>query len=395
MSAATLRLVLIVSCAHALVHVYEQSLPSVEKLIGEEFSVGPEVTGPLGTAWRIPFGAAALVAGWLADQFGSRRLLLVYLLGCSAMCVLAWNATSLPFVFATMFLMGSFASIYHPAGLALISHATDPSNRGRALGMHGVFGSLGIAAAPFLASLFFLNSSFSWRDYYALLAIPGVLCAVALWKGLRGPVQEESELSPNAVPSPNEEHWGAFFVLVAVGTMFGFIYAAFTHFLPRYLDTAGVRPTWMTQESFRTSLSAMVLVCGAVGQYVGGRLARPHRLYGLLTLVLFCNAPCLLWMAVAEGQARLVATCLLAFVHFMNQPVYNSLIAQLVPARHRSTGYGFSNMMCFGLGAFGPTFAGYTDSDWANYTTLGVIALVASGIAWQLGRWRHRTRLTS
>ena len=41
MSRATFQLVLLVSCAHAMVHVYEQSLPSVEQMIGEEFDVRP------------------------------------------------------------------------------------------------------------------------------------------------------------------------------------------------------------------------------------------------------------------------------------------------------------------------------------------------------------------
>ena len=41
MSRTTFQLVLLVSCAHAMVHVYEQSLPSVEQMIGEDFGVGP------------------------------------------------------------------------------------------------------------------------------------------------------------------------------------------------------------------------------------------------------------------------------------------------------------------------------------------------------------------
>ena len=59
MSPATFRLILLVSCAHALVHVFELSLPSVEQMIGGEFGVGKDRTGLLGTVWRIPFGLGA------------------------------------------------------------------------------------------------------------------------------------------------------------------------------------------------------------------------------------------------------------------------------------------------------------------------------------------------
>ena len=149
------------------------------------------------------------------------------------------------------------------------------------------------------------------------------------------------------------------------------------HFLPRYLDTAGLRPEDWTPASFRNALAAVVLACGAVGQGIAGRLCRPGRLELLLVLVLFGNVPPLLWMAFAEGPSRFVAACFLAVVHFMNQPVYNSLIAQHVPAPRRSLGYGFSNMMCFGIGAFGPYFAGQFVDDTAVYGGLAAVATAA------------------
>ena len=82
-----------------------------------------------------------------------------------------------------------------------------------------------------------------------------------------------------------------------------------------------------------------------------------------------------------------MAACTLAFVHFMQQPVYNSLIARFVSSRRRSLGYGFSNMMCFGIGALGPAFAGQVSAqNWATatYCSLAVLSLLAAGLTWQL-----------
>src|SRR5262245_21733570 len=136
MTPAVFRIVLLVSCAHAMVHVYEQSLPSAEQLNAGEFAVGTETTGSLGTVWRIPFGVGAVAGGWMADRWGSKRLLMVYLVGCTLACGFVWWAPDLRLLFIGMFLMGTFASIYHPAGLALVSHVTTPANRARALGWH-------------------------------------------------------------------------------------------------------------------------------------------------------------------------------------------------------------------------------------------------------------------
>lgn len=399
MSRDTFRLVLLVSLAHAMVHTFEHSLPAVEQMIGETFEVGKERTGGLGTIWRLPFGLGALLAGWLADRFGSKRMLIVYLIGCSTTAVAAWWAPSLSTLFGVMFAMGCFASIYHPAGLSLISRETTAETRGAALGWHGIFGSLGIAGAPFLAALIFSTGSVDWRSYFLLLTVPalviaGLITVSLVRKGdssatstLRTGDQDEplSRSSGNRSPEEQEDGtsseqeppipWRAFLTLVAAGAVSGFVYAAFLHFLPRYLDSAGLRPSDWSPESFRNALTTIALLCAAVGQGIAGRLARPGRLEKLLVFVLLGNVPPLVWMALADGTQRFIAACLLAFIHFMNQPVYNSLIAQMIPASRRSTGYGFSNLMCFGIGAFGPMTLGQIPDDRVAYGVLAGLAL--------------------
>ncbi|MCA9114683.1 MAG: MFS transporter [Planctomycetaceae bacterium] len=405
MDRAVFRLILLTSLAHALVHVLELALPGVEQLIGEEYGVGREWTGLLGTAWRMPFGMGALLAGWLADRYGSRRLLVIYLLGSAVTCAMAAWSTSLAMVFVSMFSMGCFASIYHPAGLSLISRETTAANRGQALGWHGIIGSIGIASAPFLAGVFFSTGQVTWRQYYLVLAVPAVGLAVLLHRTLRetdrhtdgsqqapaGQPASAGGASPDKLTNPvSEKRWPAFLVLVSVGALSGMIYGAFMHFLPRYLDGSGLQLRGAAPAGFRNLLAAVVLGCGIFGQAISGRLARPGSLEKQLAIVLLANVPCLLWMAAADGSARLWATCLLALVHFMNQPLYNSLIAQLVPRHRRSVGYGFSNMVSFGLGAFGPAWAGFAGSNEVVYGGLAVQALVSSGLCLVLARMTGR-----
>lgn len=378
---------MLISCAHALVHTFELALPAVEQMIGSEYGVGKSSTGALGMVWRLPFGLGAVLAGFLADRYGSRPLLIVYLLGCSLTAVLARWAPSFSILFVVMLAMGCFASIYHPAGLALISRETTPETRGSALGLHGIIGSLGIAGAPFGAMLLFSTGKLGWRDYYLVLTIPAMLIAVKLIVDeLRHRKEIREAVTVEVVDQPEEAAicWSRYLVLVSAGALAGFVYGAFMHFLPRYLDSAGLRPDDWTPASFRNALTAIVLAFGAIGQAVAGRLCRPGRLEYLLVLVLFGNVPPLLWMAFAEGPSRFVAACILALIHFMNQPVYNSLIAQHVPASRRSLGYGFSNMMCFGIGAFGPYFAGTAGEafgDTVVYGGLGAVAALAGAFA--------------
>jgi predicted MFS family arabinose efflux permease len=183
--------------------------------------------------------------------------------------------------------------------------------------------------------------------------------------------------------------WKRYGVLVTAGALSGFIYAGFMHFLPRYLDTAGLSAEGVSPEGMRNRLAALVLLCGVAGQSLAGKLAKPGRLEWLLAAIMFANAPLLVWMAVASGKWRIVATCSLALVHFMNQPVYNSLIAQYVPSHRRSLGYGFSNMAGFSLGGLGPAFAGYAATDMATYGGLAVSALLSGTVSLILVAYRR------
>ena len=396
MNSATLRLVLLISCCHCLVHVYEHSLASVEQLIvadsrfGVDSNAGKQVAGKLGTCLRLPFGLCALFAGWAADRFGSKRLLLVYLAGCSIAALLAWFAPKLGLLFVAMFFLGLFASIYHPAGVSLITHHTTPENRPMALGYHGIFGSAGIAAGPFLAGLV-LATGASWRQYYLLFSVPGILLAGLLMLRLAGGRNDFTETTSSSGAGHDEDDtcWLSYFTLMATTSLAGFVYAALLNFLPRYLGEAGLSIGNIPQESLRNYLAGAVLLLGMFGQYAAGRLARPTTLEPLMACAFFGAAPCVLWMAFAQGPARVWAAALFAPLFFMHQPLFNSLVAKYVPRRRRSLCYGLSFTLGFGFGSLGPTFAGYAKSDLLNYGILSIMLALSGTLALVLWRWNR------
>ncbi len=379
MTPTTLRLVLLVSCAHALVHVYELSFPSVELLVAKQYHVTKEVTGALGSCWRVPFGLGAMLAGWLVDRYGAKWLLTVYLLGCAGMSAVVWTGPSLNMLFGVMFTMGAFASIYHPAGLALISHETRPENRPMALGLHGMLGSLGIASAPLLAGVVLDYSDNNWQLYYLCLVIPGVVLAVVIATSLTEHHRQAVRTGDALPPSDDEStgHWRAFFLLTLAGTLNGFVYAALMNFLPRYLEG-------------RNLLAGAVLLVGILGQFTAGKVARHGALERQLATIMFTMVPLLLAMAFAEGAARFVAAGAVMFVQFMHQPVYNSLLATYVPRHRRSLGFGFSNTVAFGIGGLGAWVAGQTYNDHIIYSGLAGVVMLSALVVVGLARLRRR-----
>ena len=434
-----LRLVLLVSCSHAMVHLLEQSIASVELNVSADYGFSNAESGMLSAVFRFPYGAGAILAGLLADRVGLRRILVLYLAGASITCIAIGFCPSATVIYGLLFVLGCFASIYHPAGLALLANSTTVGERSRALGVHGVFGSTGIAAAPFFAGLALSIPSITWRSYYLLLAAISGLLAWMLWRFLQAmpgsaeakpapapaqpvpvattsathstsllPLSQTTSVARNGItPSvgnkPSAEasaeasaepitkgpmvivnavqpavvtslqKFPFIMLILSTGTM-GIVYGGFLHFLTRYLTESPE----LTQRISPSYFTAIALLCGAAGQYLAGWLARPARLPRLLALAYAGNAPLLWWMASAEGVDRLAATCLLAFVHFMNQPLYNSLLPEFIPPSQRSTWFGFSNMVGFGMGTVGAplvgSFADYTD----GYRWLAGISLIAA-----------------
>lgn len=376
------RLVVAVSCAHALVHVFELAFPSVEQLIAHDFDVGKRQMGIVASCFRVPFGGFAILAGWLVDRYGPRRILNVYMVGCGLAALGVSQSQTLPAMYVSMLSLGTLASLYHPAGLAYLSIEVPRDSRPRALGLHGILGSAGIGAAPFVAGAA-LSVGIGWQGYYAGLALVGVGLGLAfLAESLVR--RRRHARHPTAAMLPEQlgaARWKSFFIVTAFGTLNGFIYAAYLTFLPRYLDAAGT--AWFSSRLAAEGnfLTGLVLLCGMFGQYLGGRTARHGWLEWTLAGVALGTVPFLIAMALVHGAPRLVAAAGFAVVHFMAQPVYNTLIAEYVPRRRRSVGYGFSFMMTFGVGGLGSAFAGFADRwagpDYGDRYTYGALALTA------------------
>lgn len=436
MDRKTFRLVLLVSCCHALVHVYEQSFSSVEQLIADAFGVSQATTGLLGTSFRLPFGLCALAAGWLADRWGQKAMLVVYLVGCGLTSLFLFSVGktaaltgNIAILFVALPILGLFASIYHPAGLALIAQRTTPENRPLSLGYHGILGSLGIAAGPLFAS-WVLYSGGSWQSFYLALSVPGIVLALVVFFGLRddvhaveartpasegagsalpltnshagfelqvddrhraarGPADGDSlgaqETAPPSHASLSEEKpaWSHYFLLITATTLAGFVYSAVMTFLPRYLDDSGLFPH-LTRETVRNILSGAVLLLGMIGQYTAGRWATPRTLERMLAGVFWASLPLLIVMGAVSGIWRVWAAAVFMPVFFMHQPLYNSLVAKYVPQRRRSMAYGLSFTLSFGGGSIGPAVIGFLQAGsgpYGNLVSYGVLAMTIGAAA--------------
>jgi FSR family fosmidomycin resistance protein-like MFS transporter len=127
-----------------------------------------------------------------------------------------------------------------------------------------------------------------------------------------------------------------------------------------------------------TLIATAVYVLGIFGQALGGRVADRHSLKWSY-FIFFCAAlPFVLASAFLENALLIPAAGMFVLFAVGIQPVENSLLAFLTPARWRSMSYGIKFTLTFGAGSFAVQIVGAVQS---SYGISSVIILVAGFLA--------------
>ncbi|OTF09256.1 MFS transporter [Halorubrum sp. SD612] len=403
MDAAERRIVTFTAGSHGLVHTYELSIPILLTVWVGEFSTTAAALGVVVTLGYGLFGVGALPGGILVDSFGSKPLILACLAGMAGSFLLVSLAPTLPVLAAAIAVWGLTASVYHPAGLSLLSTSVD--QRGTALGYHGIGGNLGIALGPLATALLLL--AFDWRLVTAALALPAVAVAaygltvdvdgagadaadapepgVASDDGTKGEVSLSSILSDTRLLIA-----GGFLIVFAFVTFSGLYYRTFLTFLPDLLgdvlgglvDVQLVDPSSPYADQFDVGryLYVAVLTVGVFGQYLGGRIAdRVPPEWGLMALMGVLSALALLFIPATGTVATFVAVSLaLGVALFTVQPLSQATVAAYSPSEARGLSFGYTYVGIFGIGALGSTLAGTVLTRAGPRELFVVLALIAA-----------------
>jgi len=122
------------------------------------------------TGYTLTLAALILVAGWLSDRWGRRRVLLTGLIWFTLASVLCADAPGIRWLIAARALQGIGGALMTPASLAIIEATFDPGDRTRAIGTWAGFSGVSAAIAPFVAG--WLLEARSWRAIF-LINVPG------------------------------------------------------------------------------------------------------------------------------------------------------------------------------------------------------------------------------
>ena len=370
-----------VTVGHAMVHLYELSIPILMTIWLLEFSLTAALLGTAVAVGYGLFGIGALPGGLLVDRYGARRLVAACLVGMGLSFLVLRFADGIVGVALALSLWGISASVYHPAGLTLISNGV--KERGRGFAYHGMAGNIGIAGGPLLTAILLLF--FGWRTVVVLLAVPALIAAVAGLSTEFDPTAalngETTQKGPTG-PTTLSEFFGetrrifsvSFLFVFVVVSLNGLYYRGMLTFLPDLLgeflfSTVGeIRPGVFAADSpigetFDAAqyLYAGLLTVGIGGQYLGGlltELVEPDRgltgTLGLLTVIALGFVP-----ATRFGLWGLLAvSALLGFALFTTQPLVQATIATYSRPDSRGLSFGYTYLAIFGIGALGAAVIG-------------------------------------
>src|SRR5690349_15000944 len=101
------------------------------------------------------------MTGWLARNFGRKRLLMASVGGFTLSSLLCGLAPNLPLLVAFRLIQGATGGAMQPLSQAILLEAFPPEQRGKAMGFWG----LGIVVAPILGPVLggWLTDTYSWR----------------------------------------------------------------------------------------------------------------------------------------------------------------------------------------------------------------------------------------
>jgi MFS family permease len=335
--------------AHFFDHFFLLVFPTAVIAIESDWNLSYGEALAMGTSMYVAFAIATLPAGWLGDHVDRRILITVFFLGCGASSIFTGLATGAGGIATGLALLGAFAAIYHPVGMALVIELAQ--RPGRALAVNGVFGNMGLAGAALLTGL--LTAKFGWRTAFIVPGVIAVMVGVAYaLQNIRGQssLQDGHTESRDAFVGVAKRSQIRVFAVVIVSAIFGgAVFNAVTMTLPKLFDE---RLLFSDIDLSQVGgYTALVFGVAAFAQLPVGNLLDRFGARPILVGLLVPQIALLALLATTQGAAVIPVAMLLVLVMFAEVPVTSWLLGHYVAPNWRARAFSVEYILSLGLGA--------------------------------------------
>ncbi len=389
---------LLLNIGHFLDHLFTLVFATVAALaLHREWGIGYAQLLAYATPGFFAFGFFALPAGWLADKWSRDGMMCIFFIGIGFAAVFTGFASYPLQISLGLLLIGIFAAIYHPVGLAIVTMRW--SDTGRRIATNGVWGNLGVASAALITG--YLIDHGGWRMAFILPGIlsitVGLTYLVLRWDGIRAEhsTPKAAATAQNSVLSQSHRK-----LLVRVSTIIflttavsSVIFQSTTFALPKMFDERLQRlaadiATWGSNLSSSSQgdtatvigvLAFAVFAIASVAQLVVGRMLDrygPRNVFmvvAMLQIVFFSLMP-----GLTDAIALVVA---LGFMlgAFGQIPINDFMIGKMASGASRARIYGIRYVVSFSVLAASLPLIAFVHSNW-GFDTLFVILAGAAAV---------------
>src|SRR5215469_1438974 len=337
------------SVGHFFAHLLMLLYPTVLLVLEGHWGMSYGELLSLSLGGFVLFGLGALPAGWLGDRWSAEGMMVVFFVGTGGAAI-ATGLTDGPAALAVgLGVIGLFGSIYHPVGTAWL--VRNARNRGRALGVNGIAGSIGLAAGAFVAGA--LAQAIGWR---AAFIIPGALCAVTgaiLLCCVRGGSIVAAAFDRRPEPDASRDDVVRTFIVLSFTMLAdGTIAQAIPVALPKAF-AAGL--TGLTDGGTLDAggFVTLVFLVSATAQLTGGWLADRFPMKAVYVVAWAAQVPLFILAAQARNLPLLGAIMAATYLGVLSIPAENALLARYTPPRWRATAFGAKFLLALGVSTIG------------------------------------------
>lgn len=372
-----MRQVVFINAAHTFTHYCLLILATaVLAMVTQDRTTFGGDFGPvlaLGTAMFVTYGLGALPMGWLAARFGRRAMMTSFFLGTGFFMAVAGVMDSPAGVGVALGLMGCFAAVYHPIGTAVLVE-TAGERVGRAMGINGVFGNLGVATAPIVTA--FVAATLGWRWAFIL---PGVACFAVGLLYLREPEFDAVKAGGGARPFPEIPRAvvrRAVAILLAIAAVSGLVFNAYTLLIPKLMqERLANSPDLLPVVGL---LAFLATICGGITQFTVGRMIDSRTLKSVFLPLGIAVVPGLLALSFLDGWVVLPLAALVAACVFGQVTVNETMTARYVAPDLRAKLYSIRFTVGFMGAAVASPLVGYLHEATGS---LAAAMIVLAGVA--------------
>jgi len=296
----------------------------------------------LWTLGALLIGLGALPAGWLSDRWSRSSMMVIMFIGMGLSSILCGLSNEQFSLFIGLSFLGLSCSIYHPVGIAWVVNSSE--KKGRALGINGIFGGVGIGSGAFIAGL--LIKYFDWKFAFIIPGIISLIIGIILFFFISNNLISFQNSKTKDLEENNSSHNLIIIACIMLFSMFGLglTFQIMQTSLPKVFD---IRIANLSTFAIGSIIGIIYGISGLM-TLVGGFLADKFSLKKIYVIGIAAQVPCFYFIANFSGIPLIFVCLMAAMFNSSILPTENILLAKFTPEKHHGLIYGFKFIVAFG-----------------------------------------------